>query len=237
MVDHSGRTVRAPFACPDKQVGSCEREQLSMLIRYTACERLTLPFWTDEGGVDQDEPGKHRCGQAGDQGSGQASHRMAEQNWRIQLQLFNQADDIGGERGIGVAASRSAGLSMTACIWKDPSSQSRLRACWPAAQAPLPSRPCKATSGRLISACSQKVDVDAIRFRHLPLAQFASDVCPGMALIIFASPIHMRRGPNEKFVQLLELLAVDALSQYRPGLSERARDGSPAPSAPPPSHR
>jgi hypothetical protein len=55
---------------------------------------------------------------------------------------------------------------------------------------------------------------------HLPLVQFASDVGPDMAPIIFASPIHMGRGPNEKFVQLLELLAVECLSQYLPGLSE-----------------
>src|SRR3954452_18918832 len=102
---------------------------------------------------------------------------MAEQNWRVQFQLLNQADGIRRERGIGVAASRSARLSMTACIRKDYVKLARKRAGQRRQASAASDQAVQGDQRRLISACSQKVNVDAIRLA--PAARpIASDIRP-----------------------------------------------------------
>ncbi|MBB3457145.1 hypothetical protein FHT86_005463 [Rhizobium sp. BK313] len=99
-------------------------------------------------------------------------HRMAEQYRLIQRQLLDQADNVCRELRIGIPADRTAGLSMPACIGQDHVEVAFQRAGYRRQACATSDQAMQGDQRRLVTARSQKMNVDAIG-----LASAARAIC------------------------------------------------------------
>jgi len=78
-----------------------------MLSCDIAVVNLTLPFRTDERGIDKRFRLDGRSEMTSDNRSGEPPHRVPNENWSIQVQVLNEPNDRRPNRCIGIRLEES----------------------------------------------------------------------------------------------------------------------------------